>query len=226
MDKLKRIDRSEALRYMVCSDENIVEGVIAEYIDECEKRLLEVVSPKYLYKYFNIRKADNGIIPEGTNLVFAGNDIINHLEGCSGAVIIAATVGPAVDRLIRTLQVEDMTKAVIADALASAAVEQVCAMAEEEIKERMGEGRHFTWRYAPGYGDFSLDIQKRLLDVLDAPRKIGLCTSDSRLLTPIKSVTSVMGVSDNELPPKARGCITCNMREKCRFRKRGQHCGF
>lgn len=37
----------------------------------------------------------------------------------------------------RRLQVEDMAKAVIADAFAGAAVEQVCAKAEEIIKKNL-----------------------------------------------------------------------------------------
>ena len=119
-----------------------------------------------------------------------------------------------------------MAKAVVTDALASAAVEEVCALAESEIKSRSESG-FFTWRYAPGYGDFDINIQKDFLSLLDAQKKIGLYTSgDTMLLTPIKSVTSVMGVSDTPLPPKKRGCITCNMKDSCAFRKRGSHCGY
>ena len=119
---------------------------------------------------------------------------------------------------------EDMAKAVIADAFAGAAVEQVMNEAEKLIKAEF-PGKYFTWRYSPGYGDFPIEIQKQLLDVLDAPRKIGLCTSDSRMLAPVKSVTAVMGVSDAPLPARKRGCVTCNMRQRCQFRKRGLHCG-
>ena len=161
----------------------------------------------------------------GCTLALNGSDIAAHLEGCSGVIVMCATVGGVADRLIRRLQVEDMAKAVIADAFAGAAVEQVCAKAEEIIKKEF-DGKYFTWRYSPGYGDFPINMQKQLLDVLDAPRKIGLCASGSSMLTPVKSVTAVMGVSDKPLPSKKRGCVTCNMRETCQFRKRGTHCGF
>lgn len=223
MFRIESLNRSEALRYLSCQDEEAASSM--PLIDECEKELLAVIRPKFIYRYFYIRLHENEVIVEGAKLVMKGKDIVHHLEKCSGVYLIAATLGPETDRLIRTQQVTDMAKAVITDAFASAAVEQVCLAVEEQIKAEKPD-RYFTWRYAPGYGDFTIDIQKNFLDVLDAPRKIGLCTSDSRMLVPIKSVTSVMGVSDSPLPESARGCLTCNMREKCKFRKKGMHCGF
>lgn len=227
MIRIDSIDRKEAMRYMAARDDTVVSEAAERYLDECEELLLKAISPKVIYKYFPIEPCSdgNGVRLTGAELVLTGKDISAHLNGCSGVFLIGATVGAGADALIRRLQVEDMAKAVIADAFAGCAVEQVCEQAENIIRSEYS-GKYFTWRYSPGYGDFPLDIQKKFLDILDAPRKIGLCTSDSRLLTPIKSVTSVMGVSDESLPERARGCITCNMRESCNFRKRGLHCGF
>lgn len=223
MFKLESLNRAEALRYLSCYDEEAASSM--PLIDECEEKLLSVIKPKYVYRYFDITIHEDEIITEGARLVMRGKDIVHHLENCRGVYLIAATLGPDTDRLIRTQQVTDMASAVITDAFASAAVEQICLAAEEQIKKEK-PGSYFTWRYAPGYGDFTIDIQKNFLDVLDAPRKIGLCTSDSRMLIPIKSVTSVMGVSDSPLPESARGCVTCSMHDKCKFRKKGMHCGF
>lgn len=225
MIKLEHIDRNEALRYLACRDEKSIGETAAAYIDECEKRLLEVITPKYLYKYFPLEFANGRPVIQGCTLPLEGKEIAEHLEGCTGIILMCATVGGEADRLIRVLQIEDMAKAVIADAFAGAAVEQVINEAEKLIKDEF-PGKYFTWRYSPGYGDFPIDVQKQLLDVLDAPRKIGLCTSGSRMLTPVKSVTAVIGTSTAPLPQRKRGCITCNMRERCQFRKRGLHCGY
>lgn len=225
MMKLDSIDRAEALRYLACRDGDSISETAAAYMDECEERLLKEISPKFIYKYFPLSRENSTISLAGTRLELTGNDIRSHLEGCGGAVLMAATIGGGADKLIRLLQIEDMAKAVIADAFAGAAVEQICNAAENIIKSEL-EGKYLTWRYSPGYGDFPLDIQQKLLDVTDAPRKIGLCVMGSGLLTPVKSVTAVIGVSDDPLPHKLRGCVTCNMRESCQFRKRGLHCGF
>lgn len=223
--KIEKINRSEALRYLYCRDESSIGGTAEQYLDECEERILRSLAPKFLYKYFPLDRENGRPIIKGCTLSLEGNDAAKHLEDCTGIIIMCATIGPAADRLIRVLQIEDMAKAVIADAFAGAAVEQVCDEAEQTIRQEFPD-KYFTWRYSPGYGDFPIEIQKTLLDVLDAPRKIGLCASESSMLTPVKSVTAVIGVSDTPLPSRKRGCITCNMRETCAFRKRGTHCGF
>ena len=117
-----------------------------------------------------------------------------------------------------------MTSAVVADSMASAAVEQVCDAAEAEIMREFA-GQYTTWRFSPGYGDFPLEIQGKFLDVLSAPKRIGLNITDGGLMAPCKSVTAVIGVADKEIERKRRGCSVCNMREHCAFRKKGEHCG-
>lgn len=216
MITLKSINRNEAMRYMAYKDGISLDKSFESYLDECEKRVLDALSPKYLFRYFDL---------SGCPIPLEGNDISAHLEGCYGVVLMCATAGAGVDRLNRILQIEDMAKAVIADAFSGAAVEEICNMAEEEIKAALA-GKYLTWRYSPGYGDFPLTVQNKLLEALDAPRRIGLCVSESLMLTPIKSVTAVMGVSDSPLPQRLRGCVTCNMRKSCQYRKRGLHCGF
>ena len=107
--------------------------------------------------------------------------------------------------------------------MASAAVEQVCDIAEKEIGERFA-GKFTTWRFSPGYGDFPLECQGDFLAAVNAMRTVGVCVTDGGLLTPTKSVTAVIGISEKPVPQKRRGCGTCAIREKCDFRKNGGHC--
>ena len=63
---------------------------------------------------------------------------------------------------------------------------------------------------------------------LDAGRKIGLSASASGMLTPIKSVTAVIGI----LPPgtdapKARpACAICPLSKTCPLKRKGVFCGI
>lgn len=222
--KLEKLNREEAFRYMGSKGREIPENLTA-LSEECEKKLLSAIAPKYCWKVFDIEKTAEGIEVKNTPLIFKGNDIAKHLEGCEKAVLMCATVSLGADNVIRSYGAAAMEKAVIADSLASAAIEQVCDIAEAEIQRQLVD-YNFTWRFSPGYGDFPLEIQGDFLKVLDAPKRIGVNITQSLMLMPSKSVTAVMGLSKVEISKGRRGCGCCNMKDKCEFRKRGSHCGF
>lgn len=219
---LNKINRSEALRYLGYKGNSPDDATLAT-IEECESALIAAAVPKYLYRKFDITFSDNGILIGDTGVTLTGESITAHLEGCQSVVLMCATTSSGVDRLIRKYQALDMTKAVITDALASAAIEQVCDIAEEEINKTFPL-EFKTWRFSPGYGDLSIDLQSDFLRLLDSHRKIGLSLSESSMLIPTKSVTALIGLSDKPLPKRKRGCAGCNLRANCKFRKTGERC--
>lgn len=222
MVTLDKINREEALRYLgFCG--NPPDGRTLELIEQCEQELLAAARPGYVYRGFTVRGTENAIGFQDCGLVLTGEDIKAHLAGCEKAVLMCATIGAGTDRLIRKAQVEDMAKAVVLDSLASAAVEQVCDKVEELVS-RDFPAYHKTWRFSPGYGDMPIAVQNELLFVLDAQRKAGVCTNASCMLTPIKSVTAVIGLSKQEIIKKKRSCNECNLRGTCAFRKAGTRC--
>lgn len=220
--KLEKIDRAEAFRYMGHKGGALPESMTA-LADECEQRLLTSIAPKFVYALFDIEHTENGVIVSGTPLVLKGNDIAAHLKNCEKCVLFAATLGAGADAVIRGYESVAMEKAVIADCMASAAIEQVCDLAEAEIREKLPD-MHFTWRFSPGYGDLPLNVQRDFLNVLNAQKRIGLTVTESLILIPRKSVTAVIGISEREIPKGRRGCAVCNMKDVCELRKRGAHC--
>ncbi len=224
MIELDYINQSEALRYMGYHSNEVAENIQA-LINDCESALLGCIKPKYTYKIFGITHSDSGIKIDGSNVILSGNSIRTHLEGCDGIILLATTLSGEADKTIRRYEITDMTKALAADALASAAIEQVCNAAEEEIKDSI-EGKFMTWRFSPGYGDLPIELQPQLLALADAQRQIGLTATQNNILIPRKSVTAIIGLSDTPLPRKRQGCAICNMNKTCQFRKRGEHCGI
>ncbi len=224
MIKLEKLNQREAIRYLGYKN-NLPDENIQRVIDECEAQLLSVIEPRYIFRSFNILREDNNILLDGCEISLGGKDIQNHLERCDRAVLFCATISAGADRLIRKAQLEDMTRAVIIDSLASATIEQVCDIAEGEIRNEYPES-YMTWRFSPGYGDLPIEIQGEFLSVLNAPKRIGLTATESSILIPKKSVTAVIGLSNNPVEQKKRGCQTCNLKDTCNFRKRGEHCGF
>ncbi|MBQ8062602.1 MAG: methionine synthase [Clostridia bacterium] len=213
MMTLGPLDHREAVRYLGDSRVAMTEEMEA-LLTECEEEVLAAADPKFLYKVKELP------CPE----LMVGKDIAEHLDGCSKVVLLCATVGAGIDRMLRIAQVKDMSRAVVLDSMSSVAIEQVCRKFDEFIAEEYPD-LYQTFRFSPGYGDYPIDLQKWFLTELDAPKKIGLTTNDSYLLIPTKSVTAVMGLSETEPPKRKRGCASCNLRETCNFRKRGAHCG-
>ena len=116
-----------------------------------------------------------------------------------------------------------MAEAVIIDALASAAIEQVCDKAENEIVKDSPDLDH-TWRFGLGYGDFPLSGQSKFLDILDAPKRIGVCVNESLMLTPTKSVTCVIGLGHDLPGDRVKSCDMCSLGGNCTFRLNGGTC--
>lgn len=219
--ELKELERNEAFRYMGIRGEP--DETTRQLTVRCEAELLKAIKPVFIYKVFDITEEEKGISVDGTTLKLPGEDIKRQLKGCGRCVLMAATLSSAADLVIRRHEISDMTSAVISDCLASAAVEQVCNEAERIIAEEL-RGFYMTWRFSPGYGDLPIGIQQEFISVLDAQKRIGLNATENNILTPRKSVTAVIGVSEREVPKGRRGCAICSMKDRCQFRKRGEHC--
>ncbi len=223
MVKIDSINIDEALRYMGYKD-NIDIDNLKDIISECEKRLLSSAEPRYCYRIADIEKTD-GITVKNTGLVLVGKSILDHLAECDSVILLAATLSDKTDKLMNLLNVTDVTSALITDAMASAMTEQLCDIAEEEIRQERGI-KYTTFRFSPGYGDLPIGIQRNFIKALNADKKIGLTVNDSNILIPRKSVTAIIGISNKPLPKQKRGCAICSMNKSCQYKKRGAHCGI
>jgi hypothetical protein len=219
------IPKDEVLRYLGYKKQEIEESLdklINETIEECK----ELILPKFVYGSYNNKSIDKGVLLNGTNLVFQGKDIKEHLKYSNEVVVMAVTVGSKIETKIKFYEKSNLTKALILDACATTAVEEVCDEIEEYIKmEAKSKDLGITFRYSPGYGDLPLDIQGELISVLNADKTIGLTASVHHLLFPRKSVTAIIGLIPIGQEQKERGCESCKNYETCGFRREGIVCG-
>lgn len=193
-------------------------------VEAVARELAESLPPKFVYRAFPLAFGADGVTLAGSGVTLTGGLAKKMLQGCDMAVLLCCTLGMAFEQRLRALERRDMGRAVILDACGSAWVESGCDAAEREITERFAP-RYLTDRFSPGYGDLPLSLQPAVLDALDARRRLGIHLSDSFLMTPGKSVTAVLGVSDAPQPARVRGCGYCAMRGNCDYRKGGITCG-
>ena len=223
-----RIEFSEAeidhvLRYMGTPPDR-AEEALRDLARQCAHRVGELAEPKWLSVTADVEFTPDGVKLD-SGLLLPGVDLARHLEGCRRAVVFCLTLGAQVDAAIRREEHADVLRALALDCAASAAVELLCDQVEETLRARF-PGCFFPYRFSPGYGDLPLTVQPALLSLLDAPRRAGLCAGESCILTPRKSVTAILGVSETPVPRHRQRCARCAVFSSCRFRKEGTHCGL
>lgn len=213
------IDKTEIRKYLGYG-RNPADSHTEKLIDRClaeserHRRLLQV------HHTFPISFTEKGVIVDSENLILKGASIRSHLDHSKYCVLMAATLGPEIDRLIRYMSRTDLTGSLVMDAVATATVEAFLDRIEEKIRtEAKQVGLFATTRFSPGYGDLPLDIQPALLRILDAPRSIGLTVTDSFLLTPRKSVTAIIGLQETPATLNAHGCSICTADFSCRYKE-------
>ncbi|MBQ9460331.1 MAG: hypothetical protein IJU51_00215 [Clostridia bacterium] len=121
-------------------------------------------------------------------------DLYRNLTGCSEAFVMAFTTGIAVDRLLARLNITSQAEHFITDALSSAAIESFCDYACRIIRENTG----CVPRFSPGYGDLDITFQEPLLSRLSARETLGITLNSAFLMTPVKSITAIMGIKKQE----------------------------
>lgn len=214
--KPEDLDRQEILMYLRSPE---LDASLNAMLDDCMEKLCAAAQPRVIWRILPVQQTEHGAVLGG--LPLGGRDIALHLSGCDAAVLLAATLSAPADALIRRAEVGDMTRAVMLDAVAGAAIEHVCNELEQGLKREL-DYPYFTERYSAGYGDFPLSQQRDLIQLLDATRKIGLTVTPQNTLLPMKSVTAVIGLSHEPVKDARRYCCgkscgECPNRDGCAF---------
>lgn len=187
------VDKKQALRFMGCKDEIISED-FAELYDECLELYLSSADLKAVVRKTDVSFPEDNKIQFDFGIIESESLKIN-LKNCKSAYIFAATAGSEVDRQIKKLSLMSDGKGMILSCIASSGIEGWC----DYINEEMAKGKKLRPRYSPGYGDVSLSVQTDILSFLDANRKIGLTLTDTLMMIPIKSVTAIVGVVEENV---------------------------
>lgn len=217
------IDKKEVLRYLGYKNQKIDKNM-TDLIDVCTREIIDISKASSVYEIFDIERNNNQLFLLGSTLVLKDKDIKDLLLNCEKCVVMAATLGAAVDSKLAYYSRFDITKGVIMDACASTAIEYVCDELQDEImKNALKDNLHITTRYSPGYGDFAIDNGSKILNVLDAYKKIGLSITENSIMLPRKSVTALIGLSKIKNLKKHTGCASCK-NIGCEFRKDGGCC--
>ena len=107
------------------------------------------------------------------------------------------TIGPALEAEVAARSAAgESLRALMLDAIGSAAVECVVAQTASRLRTMAGkEGLRAGARFSPGYGSWPLEWQRELFKIIDGAA-IGVRLNDSCIMEPRKSVSFAMRMDD------------------------------
>ena len=167
------------------------DAALSARIEHLRTRAARTIRPAWTWRRFVI--SEHTIESGGETLEISGS-LAKHLHGCQEACLMCGTIGTEFDTFIRKAAAISGADALIAQAIGTAAIENLMDCAECEIRKELKSGEHLTARYSPGYGDFPLTAQRTILRLLDASRRTGISLTDTLLMVPSKSVSAVAGI--------------------------------
>ena len=182
----------EALRYFRAQSGDAQAGAA---IDVAYEKLRNELQPRYTVKRFGCR-ADAESVWLDNSTVFRSKALARYVGEATELFLFGATLGSRVDIALRRMALTSVAEAGAGQAVAAA---DCCA----ELQKRLPEGKKLKWRFSPGYGDWALEEQKILFSVLDCAHTIGLTLTESCMMAPVKSVTAVMAITEDDEEDKA-----------------------
>lgn len=212
------IERAEVYRYLGYRSRE-PEAAVVRLTESCLEELAGI-TPHSCTRRLPLT-AKGSLLTIGEITVVSGS-LAAHLSSCREVFLLAATLGAQADWLLQRCEKLSMSRAVVMQACAAAAIEAYCDEVQEALEKTVAaEGLYLRARFSPGYGDFPLSHQRELLALLEAGKRIGLTATDSSMLVPTKSVTAVIGLTADAASCHTHHCAACP-KTNCPFRKEGE----
>lgn len=189
----------EILRYAGCRQAD--ESVLTR-LRECLDEALPVLSYTVCFEEM-----------DPTSFTARSAQLARNLDNCERVVLMAATLGVGVDRLIAKYGRLSPAKALLLQAIGTERIEALCDAFCAELEAETG--LFARPRFSPGYGDLPLDTQHEVLARLEAAKRLSVTLNDSLIMAPSKSVTAFVGLSRDKTQ-KTDKCRACEKRD-CMF---------
>ena len=193
------INRREVYRYLGYKGEAPSDEV-ATKVEACIEAVKEASELRGMYEAYPVSFHGDDCFSVG-DIIVKSSDLARNLRGCMDAFVMGATIGVGIDRLIARAEITDMASAAIYQAVGAAYIEDYCDHVNDEIKALAEkQGLVTRPRFSPGYGDFGLEYQREIFNLLNLPKHVGVSLSESLMMTPSKSVTAIIGVASEGAP--------------------------
>jgi hypothetical protein len=183
-----------------------------------EARVL--VQPAAVWDSFPIQSINHEHVLLANGVKIGGGPVTRVVGGASDLIVAVCTIGPGIESRASELQrSKEMFYAMMLSDLGSWAVDdvrqQVCHWLEEEAARR---GLRVSVSLSPGESEWSVRDQPAIFSLLDT-RPVGVSLGPSMVMSPIKSLSLIMGVGAQPMGVEGgSNCDFCTIRERCTYR--------
>jgi hypothetical protein len=197
--------------------ESLPDSEVMEVILQLLTLLKQKIQPRYIYLISDGRV-------EGTTAVHIQNQILNTgptisrlLEKSSSFAVFAATAGVEFEQITQEYKkTDDILVHYILDIMGTTIVEKVGDYMESKLEKLLPDMLH-THRFSPGYCNWHLTEQRKIFSLL-GNQPCGITLSDVCLMSPIKSISGIIGIG-KEVQTRKYACQYCEL-ENCYKRKK------
>jgi hypothetical protein len=196
--------------------ETAPDASVMEGIHRLLTLLEQGVKPRYRYSVFEGRLEDRAVhVPN--QLLATGSTITRLLDGSTSFAVFVATAGREFEQIQQTCKATgDMLVTYLLDLMGTLLVEKVGDCMERQLEADCPDMRH-TNRFSPGYCNWHLTEQRKIFALL-GQQPCGITLSDVCLMTPIKSISGIIGIG-KEVQTGIYACRYCEL-ESCYKRKK------
>jgi hypothetical protein len=219
--RLISIEKKDILFLLEQSD-GLVDTHTLGMVDELIPRCTATATPQGGYVWIDaLGMESTGQLQIGKESFHVGKLIFRKIRRAESVVLFAATAGPGPENLSRELMSRGAyLEGYITDLIGTAIVEWTAEQLHQKIKSQAGlKGWKVTNRYSPGYCSWNVEEQQKLFRLLPSDL-CGIMLSESSLMTPVKSVSGIIGTG-TRVTFSADNCSVCPMKA-CAFRRTGR----
>jgi hypothetical protein len=202
--------------------ENILKGMgmqitdadsyLMELIDNSISTGLQLVQPKACFAIFENPQFDltkKTITIEG-KIFKTGAVVCSMLKRSEAIALFIATAGPQIENLSKKeMAAGNGLEGLIFNLVGSELAENLSELLHLRIAELVNtKGQNVSNRFSPGYCNWPVTEQLMLFELL-SNMQCGVSLSSSSLMTPVKSVSGIIGIGKN-LRRASYKCNICN----------------
>ena len=161
-------------------------------------RAQQLMRPEAHYRRLRIDRCDDGTLSLEDGVVFHSQELTKAVTECEECVVFVLTLGPQIDEESERLQdVEEIVEALFLETAGWVAMEQATRALAGHLQSLVSdEGLRLARRMGPGYGDWPLQEQSALFELLSgANHKVQLL--ESCAMVPKKSRSGIYGLKQS-----------------------------